>query len=258
MKVAAMLITLKALLRTLILPPAGPLIVAIAGSLLIGRRRRLGGALLTAGLASLWLCATPVVADALSRLAERYPALDLNRAAGAQAIVILGGAQARLAAPEYGGPAAGLELLERVSYGAFVARRTSLPVLVSGMAEETSAMSASLARDYGVSTRWIENQSRDTYENARFSSRLLRAQGINRIVLVTSSTHLWRAAHEFASAGLEVVPAPVGLWAPRETGVLRIVPSAAGLLRSYAALYELIGEPVREALAALHLRRQSA
>ena len=176
MKVAAMLITLKALLRTLILPPAGPLIVAIAGSLLIGRRRRLGGALLTAGLASLWLCATPVVADALSRLAERYPALDLNRAAGAQAIVILGGAQARLAAPEYGGPAAGLELLERVSYGAFVARKTSLPVLVSGMAEETSAMSASLARDYGVSTRWIENQSRDTYARTRHQSHRARHQ----------------------------------------------------------------------------------
>ena len=253
-----MLITLKALLRTLILPPAGPLIVALVGSLLIGRRRRLGSVLAIAGLASLWLCATPVVADVLSRLAERYPALDLNQAVHAQAIVILGGGLARLAAPEYGGPAAELGLLERVSYGAFVARRTSLPVLVSGTARETTAMSASLARDFGVSTRWVENQSRDTYENARFSSRLLRAQGINRIVLVTNSTHIWRATYEFSSAGMEVVPAPVGLWAPRETGVLRFVPSPAGLLRSYAALYELIGEPVREALAALHLRQQSA
>jgi uncharacterized SAM-binding protein YcdF (DUF218 family) len=254
-----MFVFLKALARSLILPPAGPLIIAIAGLLLSTRRRKVGGALLVAGLGSLWLCATPVVADALSRLAERYPALDLSRPTNAQAIVILGGGDLRLAAPEYaGGPAAELDLLDRLSYGAFVARRTSLPVLVSGTDPEANAMRVSLARDFGVSTRWFENQSRDTYENAHFSALLLRADGVRRIVLVTTSTHLWRAAHEFSSAGLEVVPAPAGVWAPRETGVSRFVPSPAGLLRSHAALYELIGEPMRRLLAALHLRKQQS
>jgi uncharacterized SAM-binding protein YcdF (DUF218 family) len=251
-----MLIILKALARTLILPPAGPLILAAAGALLITRRRRTGGVLLAAGLASLWLCATPVVADALTRLAEHYPALDLTKPVRAQAIVILGGGKLRLAAPEYGGPAPELELLERLSYGAFVAHRTSLPVLVSGSADEATTMRASLARDFGVGTRWVENQSGDTYENARNSARLLRADGVTRIILVTSSTHLWRATHEFQSAGLQVVPAPVGVWAGRENRVFTFVPSAAGLLRAYEALYELIGEPTREALAALHLRKQ--
>jgi uncharacterized SAM-binding protein YcdF (DUF218 family) len=253
-----MLIILKALARTLVLPPASPLILAVTGALLIGRRRRAGGVLLAAGLASLWLSATPVVADALSRLAERYPPLDLTQPVRAQAIVILGGGKLRRAAPEYGGPAAELELLERLSYGAFVARRTSLPVLVSGSDPEATTMRISLARDFGVGTRWLENQSGDTYENARFSARILSADGLRRIVLVTSSTHVWRATHEFLSAGMEVVPAPVGVWAPREEGVFRFVPSAAGLLRSCEALYELIGEPVREVLAALHLRKQSA
>jgi uncharacterized SAM-binding protein YcdF (DUF218 family) len=250
---------LKALARSLILPPAGPLIIAMAGLVLSNRRRKVGGALLVAGLGSLWLCATPVVADTLSRLAERYPALDLSRPTNAQAIVILGGGGVRLAAPEYaGGPAAELALLDRLSYGAFVARRTSLPVLVSGSDHEANAMRICLARDFGVRTRWFENQSRDTYENAHFSASILRADGVRRIVLVTSSTHLWRAAHEFSSAGLEVVPAPVGVWAPREIGVIRFVPSPAGLLRSHAALYELIGEPMRALLAALHLRRQQS
>src|SRR2546423_945279 len=59
---------------------------------------RLGG-----GLVSLWLLATPLVADALSRAAEGEPALDLTRAPPVQAIVILGGGDERLAAPEYGG-----------------------------------------------------------------------------------------------------------------------------------------------------------
>jgi uncharacterized SAM-binding protein YcdF (DUF218 family) len=254
-----MLITLKALLRTLVLPPGGLLILALLGLLLAGRRRKTGATLIAVGLCGLWLLATPIVADSLTRATERFPALDLTKPVNAQAIVILGGGGLRSNAVEYGGgPTPEMELLERLSYGAFVARKTSLPVLVSGTREEATAMSASLARDFSVNVRWVENQSRDTFENASFSARLLRPESVKRIILVTSSTHLWRATQEFQAAGLEVVPAPSGVYAPRETGAFRFVPSPSGLLRSHLALYELLGEPVREALAALHIRRQAA
>src|SRR6266403_1644104 len=74
---------------------------------------------------TLWLLATPLVADVLARAAEREPALDLTRAPQAQAIVILGGGDERIAAPEYGGEAApGSALLERLTYGAFLAHHT--------------------------------------------------------------------------------------------------------------------------------------
>ena len=56
-------------------------------------------------------------------------------------------------------------------------------------------------------------------------------------------------------AGLEVVPAPVGM-PTRDLRVLRFVPSAEGMMLSHAAVYELIGEPVRRLFALLHLRRQ--
>jgi uncharacterized SAM-binding protein YcdF (DUF218 family) len=253
-----MLILLKSFARTLILPPAGPLILAVLGLLLVPQRRRLGGALVVIGIASLWLCATPVVADVLTRVAERYPSLDPSSIPmNAQAVVILGGGGVRNA-PEYGGPAAEGDTLGRVNYGAFVARRTSLPVLVSGTSLEAAAMSTTLSRDFGIRTRWVENQSGDTYENARFSARLLRADGIHRIILVTSSPHEWRAAHEFMAAGFEVVPAPVAGDISHANGLLGFVPGADGLLRSSAAVYELIGEPVREFMAALHLRRQQS
>ena len=55
-----MLIALKSLLRELMLPPAGPLIIAVLGLLLVSRRRRLGAALVVIGVGTLWLCATPV------------------------------------------------------------------------------------------------------------------------------------------------------------------------------------------------------
>lgn len=250
-----MFIFLKSLARSLILPPAGLLILGLAGLLLSRRRPGLGGALVIISLGSLWLCATPVVGDALQHLAEGYPALDLSRPVNAQAIVILGGGSVRVA-PEYGGPAAALATLERLNYGAFLAHRTSLPVLVSGSPEEARAMQATLSRDFGIGTRWLENRSGDTFENARFSAQLLHAAGIHRIILVTSSTHEWRAAHEFMGAGLEVVPAPVGVVPRRDLRVARFVPSAEGMMVSYAAVYELIGEPVRSLFAALHLRRQ--
>src|SRR5580658_4102203 len=118
-----MLLTLKTLLRTLLLPPAGPLLLALAGAWLLGRQgsrraRRAGMALLVLGLGSLWLLATPVIASRLWRAAQGEPALDITRAADAQAIVILGGGSYRSAAPEYAqAPAPGADLLERLSYG---------------------------------------------------------------------------------------------------------------------------------------------
>ena len=252
-----MFILMKSLARELILPPAGPLLVAVLGLLLVRSRRKLGGALIVIGVGSLWLCATPVVADVLTRFAERYRPLDPSKPVNAQAVVILGGGGERIA-PEYAGPAIEGGMLSRVIYGAFLARRTSLPVLVTGSPEEAQAMSTTLSRDLGISARWVENRSGDTYENARFSARLLRAAGVHRIVLVTDSTHEWRAAHEFMAAGFEVVPAPVGGDAPLARGPAGYIPGPTGLTRSYYALYELIGEPAREVMAALHLRKQQA
>jgi len=253
------LVTLKSLLHTLLLPPGGLLLLAIAGLLLLRRHRTTGMTLLVVAVGALWLLSTPIIADELTLAVEKFPPLDLTKPVHAQAIVILGGGGYRLRAPEYGGaPAAEMEQLDRLSYGAYVARRTSLPVLVTGATNEAIAMSVSLSRSFGVTPRWVENHSRDTFDNARYSARMLFAEHITRIVLVTSSTHLWRATQEFQSAGFEVVPAPADVWAPREATESRFVPRPEALLRSQRALYELVGERVRVILAALHIRRQDS
>ena len=246
----------KTVLRNLILPPAGPLLLAIIGMLLLQRRPRLARGLLALGLGSLWLLSLPFVADALTRLTVHYPPLDLAQSTQAQAIVILGGGGQRAYAPEYGGPAAEPLLLERLTYGAYIARQTGLPVLVTGHGIEASAMSATLARNFGIQVRWFDDRSYDTFDNAHNSAQLLRSDGVRRVVLVTSATHLWRAAHEFTAAGLEVVPAPAGVLAERDVGVQRYLPEVSALVRSYMASYELLGEPMREFLAVTHLRRQ--
>src|SRR6267378_1028524 len=53
-----LLLRLKTLLKGIILPPAGPLLLAILGVLLIKRRPRLARACLILGLGSLWLLST--------------------------------------------------------------------------------------------------------------------------------------------------------------------------------------------------------
>jgi len=258
-----MFITLKMILRTLILPPAGPLIAVIAGLWLRRARagagaRRAGALLVALGLASLWLLSTTAVAERLERLAEREPALSLATPPDAQAIVILGGGSARPQAPEYGGePASDGRLLERLAYGAFLARRLHLPVAITGTLNEAVAMRATLARDYDVAVRYFEASSRDTFENAALTARLLRPDGITRVVLVTDATHEWRAAQEFTAAGFTVVPAPVGLDDVRAFGPARFLPSITALARSTEALYELLGDLARRAFAATHLRRQA-
>jgi uncharacterized SAM-binding protein YcdF (DUF218 family) len=250
-----MLLRFKTLLKGIILPPAGPLLLAILGVLLMKRRPALARTCLILGLGSLWLLSTPVVSDAVTRLAEHYPPLELPSTAGAQAIVILGGGGQRVFAPEYGGPAAEPMLLERLNYGAYIAGKTGLPILVTGFQMEATAMRDTLLRNFGVDAHWVEDQSYDTFDNASNSVRLLKAGGVSRVVLVTNASHMWRSVHEFTAAGIEVVPAPSGVLARREFGSSRYVPNPDALLRAHAAIYELLGEPVRAFLAATHLRR---
>lgn len=247
---------LKALGRGLILPPTASLILILVGAILIRRRRRFGWTVFVVGFVSLWLLCTPIVADGLCALAERYPALNPNRPLSAQAVVVLGGGGERNHATEYNGPIGEPIMLERLTLAAFLARRYSLPLAISGAPSEAVAMAATLSRNLGVTPRWIEGGSRDTYENAQLSARLLLPAGIKRIVLVTSSAHEWRAAQEFVAAGFDVVPAPAGVLGYREAGLFRIIPSPAGLMRSNSAVYELIGEPMRKLQAALGLRER--
>lgn len=67
------------------------------------------------------------------------------------------------------------------------------------------------ARKEGIdSDRLIDElQSRNTFENAQFSSKLLRPAPSERWVLVTSAAHMPRAVGSFRRAGFSVIPWPV-------------------------------------------------
>jgi uncharacterized SAM-binding protein YcdF (DUF218 family) len=235
----------KPLLKALILPPAAPLIVAFLGLALMVRRPRAGRALTLAGLILLAALSMPIVAVMLVRAVDQTPPLDRTLAKGAQAIVILGGG-IRRRAPEYGGDTMSRLTLERVRYGAQVARITGLPVLVSGGrvaaedATEAAVMKQALQDEFGVAVRWAEGRSRNTHENARMSAALLRADGVSRVILVAHGFDMPRATAEFTDAGIVTIPAPTGIpTEQRELALLDFVPNAAALQTSYYALYEI-------------------
>jgi len=241
----------KALAKALVLPPVAPLLFALIGLGLMRRHPRRGRALVSIGVGILVLLSMPAVSTLLLRVVDQTPVLDPAQAATAQAIVILGGG-IRRQAPEYGGATLAPLTLERVRYGARVARATHLPVLVSGgrfaAADPTEAavMKAALEDEFRVPVRWVEDRSRNTHENAQMSAALLTADGVTRVVLIGHSFDMPRATAEFAAAGIATVPAPTGIVdSSIDFRATDFVPTAAGLQQSYYALYELYAEAWR-------------
>jgi len=234
---------LKAILKALVLPPTGPLLIAMAGLAIHGRFPRSGISLAWTGVLSLLLLSLPVVGELLLGLLHTPPPFDSTRAKEAQAVVIIGGG-IRHNALEYGGDALGELTLERVRYGARIARQTNLPILVSG-APEAAQMRAALELEFGVAVRWVENRSRTTHENARYSAAILESAGIHRVILVAHSFDMLRAQAEFTAAGIETIPAATELPNTEPTSSSDFLPSISGLRTSYFAIYEILGNLAR-------------
>ncbi len=237
--------SLKLVVTSLVLPPGGPIVLILLGLILLRRRPCAGRALAFVGAISLWLLSLPLVANSLVTALGGAQPLDLAAAREADAIVILGGG-VRRQAPEYGGDTLGRMTLERVRYGAFLARQTGLPVLVTGGAPdkdvrtEADVMREALEREYTVPVRWTDDQASNTSENAANAARLLAAEGKRRIVLVLHSFDVQRAKTLFEAAGLVVMAAPTQVPRWKELEVADFLPSPEALRTSHFALYELI------------------
>lgn len=240
-----------ALTRLLLLPPANLIVLIVLGYLLRRRFPRTGAAFSSAGVLLLVLFSCGFGAMLLMRPLEDMTA-PLTRLdnTGAQAIVVLG-AGSLYQSPEYGRADIPDEVaLMRLRYAAHLQHATSLPVLVSGgnaspdgtQQAKALGMARALREDFRTPVQWVEPSSEDTAQNALYSARILRAAGVQRILLVTHAMHMPRARAAFRRAGLEVVEAPTAFYSRgRPASLLALVPSAAGMYRSYYAAHEWIG-----------------
>jgi len=124
--------------------------------------------------------------------------------AKADAIVVLG---CRL----FPGGRPSERMRRRVALGIGLYREGAAPLIVMSGGGADGIAEASVMRDLaceaGVpeTALLIEIESRNTFENAAHTARLLDGIGKFRIVLVTDRAHLPRASRMFRRAGLEIV-----------------------------------------------------
>jgi uncharacterized SAM-binding protein YcdF (DUF218 family) len=216
-----------------------PLNLAAIGAFAVmaGRRRLVGLA-----LGGLLLLAIPAVPDMLMAGLERGE--QGNDLAGAQAIVVLG---AEVIHQADGRTVPGLLTLQRLRTAAALARRTDLPILVTGgvtqlgAAPVATAMADSLRDDFAMPARWVEDRSRDTFENAGDSAAILAKAGVTTILLVTNKWHMRRALIAFRAAGLRAIPEPVPSQLHDGFQPDDFIPRVEAWMSSYYALHEWIG-----------------
>lgn len=234
-------------IKSLILPP-GLFIILLVLGLCLFRWRKLSFTLITIATLGLYLLSLDQVALWLAQPLQYYPALtdQAIAKAHAQAIVVLSAGRYKSPLEYNKHDKASMYEIMRLQYAAYLQRKTHLPILVSGGfcsdkdSSEASVMAHVLRDDFNVPTRWIENQSEDTWQNAKYSVAMLRAHNIKRAFIVTQAIHMPRSMLSFKHFGFDVVAAPTYFFL-KDSDYLSLLPSPEALRLSIFSLYEYFG-----------------
>ena len=183
-------------------------------------------------------------------LEERFPPWDPARGAPA-GIISLGGALDTVVS-EPRGEVALNEAAERMTAMAELARRYpdarivfsggSGRIIYDGVTE--ASLAARLFASFGIARERIvlEDKSRDTDENARFTMELVQPKPGERWLLVTSAHHMPRAIGAFRAAGFAVEAFPVDYRTRGAVDLLRPFSNVGdGLRRTDTAAREWVG-----------------
>ncbi len=237
----------KKIVKPFLWPPGVFILVFLLAALwqmARGRRRSSLLCLLTAVI--MWLAAITPTADLLLRPLEAlYP---LPGALDGDVILVLGSAL-YAGAPDIDGVGApSAEACERLLAAARIHRRTGLPIILSGgrvlpHQELMGPVYQRFLKGIGVPANRIllENRSRDTFENARYSWEVCRQRGFRRPLVVTHAAHMPRAMFCFRRLNVPATPVPCGFrtWAGKTYHWPEFLPRSFDGLA--AALHEYIG-----------------
>lgn len=237
----------------LFLYPLGLALVLVAIAIVLRGRPRTRRLLCLFALLILAAFSSKIVSQALIRSLESQTLVrTVDDMPVEQAIVVLGG---------YLHPPGGsnntsdlLESSDRLLHGMRLYRAGKAPLILLtggnipffGAARMSEAAAArDLLREWGVPAESIllDEQSRNTEENARYSYRILNAKGIQHILLVTSAFHMPRSQAVFRKAGFDSVPAPTDFrsgWGDPDL-LFQVLPDSENLFLSTTALKEWLG-----------------
>ena len=200
-------------------------------------------------IALLWFFATPAAVALLGLPLERayLETAHVNALPAAEAIVVLGGGIGKVESMAYPDMYDGAD---RLWHAARLYKAGKAPKVIVSGSNDLNA-SVPLLLDFGLPREAIvvDNESRNTYENSRFTEKLLGAK--TKVLLVTSAWHMPRACGNFSKTSLEVVPAACDFAA---TSTVRgtdrwwdwLMPSGDGLYRSSFLFKEWLGKLARK------------
>ncbi len=232
-------------------------VLLIVSLVLIWKKRsRLAIIPISVTLFVLFLSSSAWISDALVRSLE-FQNLP-TEIPTADAIVVLGGST-ESAIP----PRPWIEIREegdRVLYAGKLYRDRKAPRLIlSGGRVDWRPSSASEAEDMATlletmgvprTAMILESNSLNTRENAVNTQQILQAQGIQRILLVTSAMHMPRSLLIFKKLGIDAIPAPTDFTSIQvdqatqnsfAASILDTLPDADQLRRTNRALKEYVG-----------------
>ncbi len=208
--------TVKQFLKVLLLPPM-PWLLLLLGVLIFWQRRWARKLLFLTFLLILGLHCGPANYALRYQLESRYPPLlDPRKAGPYDAIVVLtsGSMPATGLIPF---PSVDEHMFRRLDEAWRLYRIQPKPIIISGghVNPFTPTMDENkIARDFlikwGVPKHDIigEEHSRDTFENALESGKILQKRGWKRYLLVTSAMHMPRSMLVFGARVPEPIPAP--------------------------------------------------
>lgn len=220
--------------------------------LMATRFARAGGRLAMASLVITAIAGWSPLGNALILpLEERFPPWDASRGMP-NGIICLGGALDTVVSPERGEVALN-EAAERMTAIAELAQRYPQARivftggsgrLVYGGTTTEAELAARLFASFGIAKERVtlEDKSRDTLENARFTRELVNPKPGERWLLVTSAHHMPRSVGLFRAAGFPVEAFPVDYRTRGAVDLLRpFSPLSDGLRRTDTAMREWVG-----------------
>jgi len=245
---------LLAKLIALFIYPVGLLTCTLLVTVILMFRGRLRAArvLLVCAVMLVFVAGSPWTALSLIRSLENdYPPLAAGAAPQADVIVVLGGGlglpQAPRPHPDLNGSADRLAHALRL----YQAGKAAHILLTGGNVfpqpglKSESFYARELLESWGLppGVAVLETASRNTIQNATNSARILKQRGWEKVLLVTSATHMHRALLAFRHAGIDPVPAPTDFLAvdSSKPAVLDWIPNAGALSATTHALHEYIG-----------------
>ncbi|MBI5213134.1 MAG: YdcF family protein [Nitrospirae bacterium] len=237
----------KKILTPFLMPP-GIFIVLLVGFgiwFFLKKQWKAGMVNLSIGI-FMWLLSISPVADAMLRGLESDFKIPENPRG--DVIILLGGGVYDKVPDLSGIGAPSEEMIARLVTAVRLQKRLDVPVIISGgtVFKGRQAEAPIIKRfivDLGIPSGKIiiEDKSRDTIENAKYTKAICEKNGFKKPILVTSAYHMKRSVLSFKKVEMDVMlfPASFKTWKDRKYNWHDYLPGS--LDNTYAALHEYLG-----------------